>query len=328
MSAPGNSTPDVATAAAEVLRREGVEKLLAYPLNPLIESAAAAGSGRSSSGRNASASTWRTRSPPARGDNVGVFCMQAGPGVENSFGAVAQAYSEGVPLDRDPRRSARGADVGAARVQRRAELPAHHQVGRAGHHAGAGSSRPCAGRSPRPATDARARCSSEIPATCGTRRSPGLDAYEPTRRAALRAGHRIHRRRLRRRWSRRSAPASTPARACTTARAWAELQAAGRAAGGSGHDQPGGQERVPGGPSARRWARAASRCRRGVPARAGRRRRVRHRRELHGHRRSASASRPPDKTFIHNTVDPGDINKNIPAEHALIGDAKHSPWTC
>lgn len=40
MSAPGNRTPDV---AAEVLRREGVEHLLAYPLNPLIESAAAAG---------------------------------------------------------------------------------------------------------------------------------------------------------------------------------------------------------------------------------------------------------------------------------------------
>ena len=29
-----------------------------------------------------------------------------------------------------------------------------------------------------------------------------------------------------------------------------------------------------------------------------------------------------NKTFIHNTVDPTDINKNIPAEHALIGDAK------
>ena len=28
------------------------------------------------------------------------------------------------------------------------------------------------------------------------------------------------------------------------------------------------------------------------------------------------------KTFIHNTVDPMDINKNIPTEHALIGDSK------
>jgi acetolactate synthase-1/2/3 large subunit len=29
-----------------------------------------------------------------------------------------------------------------------------------------------------------------------------------------------------------------------------------------------------------------------------------------------------NKTFIHNTVDPTDINKNVVAEHALIGDAK------
>src|SRR5690606_36682666 len=28
------------------------------------------------------------------------------------------------------------------------------------------------------------------------------------------------------------------------------------------------------------------------------------------------------KTFIHNTVDPVDVNKNIPTEHALIGDSK------
>ena len=27
-----------------------------------------------------------------------MFCCQAGPGIENAFGAVAQAYSEGVPL--------------------------------------------------------------------------------------------------------------------------------------------------------------------------------------------------------------------------------------
>jgi acetolactate synthase-1/2/3 large subunit len=29
-----------------------------------------------------------------------------------------------------------------------------------------------------------------------------------------------------------------------------------------------------------------------------------------------------NKTFVHNTVDPMDINKNIPADHALIGDSK------
>jgi acetolactate synthase-1/2/3 large subunit len=31
-------------------------------------------------------------------DKVGVFCCQVGPGIENAFGAVAQAWSEAVPL--------------------------------------------------------------------------------------------------------------------------------------------------------------------------------------------------------------------------------------
>jgi acetolactate synthase-1/2/3 large subunit len=32
------------------------------------------------------------------GDKLGVFCMQHGPGAENAFGAVAQAFSESVPV--------------------------------------------------------------------------------------------------------------------------------------------------------------------------------------------------------------------------------------
>ncbi len=32
------------------------------------------------------------------GDKIGVFCMQHGPGAENAFGGVAQAFSESVPI--------------------------------------------------------------------------------------------------------------------------------------------------------------------------------------------------------------------------------------
>jgi len=82
-----------------VLAREGVGVLLAYPLNPLIESAAAAGIRpiivrQERTGIHMADAISRVTS----GRQVGVFCMQAGPGVENSFGAVAQAFSEGVPL--------------------------------------------------------------------------------------------------------------------------------------------------------------------------------------------------------------------------------------
>ena len=98
----------VAAAMAEVLKREGVSVMPAYPLNPLIESAADIGI------RPIIVRQERTAvhmadaiSRQTSGDTVGVTCMQAGPGVENAFGAVAQAYSEAVPLVVIPGGSAR-----------------------------------------------------------------------------------------------------------------------------------------------------------------------------------------------------------------------------
>ena len=90
---------NVAEAAAAVLAREGVEVLIAYPLNPLIEAAAEVGIRpiivrQERTGIHMADAMSRMRS----GQDVGVFCMQDGPGTENAFGAVAQAYSESVPL--------------------------------------------------------------------------------------------------------------------------------------------------------------------------------------------------------------------------------------
>ncbi len=89
----------VVDAIAHAMKAEGVDILFAYPVNPLIEAAAkvdirtvivrqeriglhmADAYSRLSSGRK-----------------IGVFCMQHGPGAENAFGGVAQAYSESVPI--------------------------------------------------------------------------------------------------------------------------------------------------------------------------------------------------------------------------------------
>ncbi len=100
---------NLAEAAAEILKREGVDTLLAYPLNPLIDAAAAADIRtiivrQERVGVHMADAISRLTS----GDRVGVFCMQAGPGTENAFGAVAQAYSEAVPLVVIPGGSARG----------------------------------------------------------------------------------------------------------------------------------------------------------------------------------------------------------------------------
>ena len=100
---------NVAQAAAAIFKREGVEFLLAYPLNPLTESCAAAGIRpiivrQERVGLHMADAISRMTS----GENVGVFACQAGPGVENAFGAVAQAWSEGVPLIFMPGAAPRG----------------------------------------------------------------------------------------------------------------------------------------------------------------------------------------------------------------------------
>src|SRR5688572_32403103 len=84
----------VSQAIAEVLKREGVKQIFAYPVNPLIEAAAEADIRpiivrQERTGVHMADAGARLSS----GESVGIFCMQGGPGVENSFGAVAQAYS-------------------------------------------------------------------------------------------------------------------------------------------------------------------------------------------------------------------------------------------
>ncbi len=90
---------NVAEGIAKVLKAEGVEILFAYPVNPLIESAAAEDIRtiivrQERIGLHMADAYSRLSS----GDKIGVFCMQHGPGSENAFGGVAQAYSESVPI--------------------------------------------------------------------------------------------------------------------------------------------------------------------------------------------------------------------------------------
>jgi len=90
---------NVAGAIARAMKAEGVDILFAYPVNPLIEAAA------SEDIRTVIVRQERTGlhmadaySRVTSGDKIGVFCMQHGPGAENAFGGVAQAFSESVPI--------------------------------------------------------------------------------------------------------------------------------------------------------------------------------------------------------------------------------------
>jgi acetolactate synthase-1/2/3 large subunit len=88
-----------AAAVAEILKREGTEILIGYPVNAIIEAAAIADI------RTIMVRQERTGlhmadgfSRISSGKRVGVFAMQHGPGTENAFGGVAQAYGDSVPI--------------------------------------------------------------------------------------------------------------------------------------------------------------------------------------------------------------------------------------
>src|SRR5215217_3499489 len=89
----------VPQAIAEAMKREGVEYLFAYPVNPIIEAAAEIDIKpiivrQERTGIHMADAFSRLKS----GGKVGVFACQNGPGAENAFGAIAQAHSESVPL--------------------------------------------------------------------------------------------------------------------------------------------------------------------------------------------------------------------------------------
>ena len=103
----GNGLPDqqvhangtVADAIAAVLKREGVGIVFGYPRNQILEAAARIDI------RTVIVRQERTGlhmadaiSRMSKGGQMGVFVMQQGPGAENAFGGVAQAFADSVPV--------------------------------------------------------------------------------------------------------------------------------------------------------------------------------------------------------------------------------------
>jgi thiamine pyrophosphate-dependent acetolactate synthase large subunit-like protein len=89
----------VSTAVAEILKCEGISFIIGYPVNPIIEAAAEADIRtiivrQERTGLHMADAVSRVTS----GERIGVFTMQFGPGTENAFGGVAQAYGDSVPI--------------------------------------------------------------------------------------------------------------------------------------------------------------------------------------------------------------------------------------
>src|SRR3954452_2918171 len=88
-----------AQVIAEILKREGTEFLSCYPRNTIIEPCAALGirpilCRQERVGVGLADGYSRIK----RGKKNGVFAAQAGPGIENAFPGIAQAYAENVPM--------------------------------------------------------------------------------------------------------------------------------------------------------------------------------------------------------------------------------------
>ena len=88
-----------AAAIVEILKREGIGVLFGYPRNQLLEAAATADIRtvivrQERIGLHMADAVSRL----TRGKKMGAFCMQHGPGAENAYGGVAQAYGDSVPV--------------------------------------------------------------------------------------------------------------------------------------------------------------------------------------------------------------------------------------
>ena len=88
-----------ASAVAKILKKEGVEFLIGYPVNQIIEAAAEEDIRtiivrQERVGLHMADAVSRISS----GQRIGVFAMQHGPGTENAFGGVAQAFGDSVPI--------------------------------------------------------------------------------------------------------------------------------------------------------------------------------------------------------------------------------------
>ena len=86
-------------AMAQILKAEGVDLLIAFPYQTLIETGAIAGirpiiCRQERAGVNMADGYSRVHN----GRKIGIFTMQQGPGAENAFGGVAQAFADSVPL--------------------------------------------------------------------------------------------------------------------------------------------------------------------------------------------------------------------------------------
>ena len=84
---------------AKLLKEEGIEWISCFPAQSLIDACSSEGirpvmCRQERAGVNMADAYSRINN----GNKIGVFTMQSGPGAENAFGGVAQAFADNVPM--------------------------------------------------------------------------------------------------------------------------------------------------------------------------------------------------------------------------------------
>ncbi len=311
---------NVAQVTAEILKREGVEVLFVYPLTPLTESAAAVDIRpivvrQERVGAAMADAMGRLSS----GDKVAVFACQNGPGIENAFGAVAQAFSENVPLVVIPGGMARG--VRDVRPTFNASLNFKHITKSAETITTPDMLVPALRRAFSMARNGRPGPTLvEIPADMWTAEVPGEIQYTRTKRVLIapdaaavdKAAQALLDARM---------PLLYVGQGVHYAKAWPELKQVAELLEAPVTTSLEGKSAFPEdhplalGSGGRAHSRAVAAH-------------VAESDVVFGIGASFTATNyglrfpTAGKTFIHNTIEPLDIDKNIPTEHPVLGDAK------
>jgi acetolactate synthase-1/2/3 large subunit len=310
---------NVADTVARVLKEEGVEYLFTYPVNPLIEAAAKVDIRpivvrQERVGLHMADAYSRMNS----GEDIGVFCMQFGPGAENAFPGVAQAYGDSVPLvvlpmgyprdmtDVDPNFNAshnyREVTKSAEQVTVPEEAPA--AVRRAFNGARNGRPRPTLVEFPRDVFAAEIDEPADYSPTTARRTAPDpgaipevADVLAGAERPVIYAGQGVH-----------------------YAKAWDELRELAELLEAPVTTSLQGKSAFP---ETHRLALGSGG--RSLP------------KPVHHFVNEADVifgigcsftetnygiSFPPEPIVVHATLDPTDIDKDVASEHALVGDAK------
>jgi thiamine pyrophosphate-dependent acetolactate synthase large subunit-like protein len=306
-------------AIAEILKREGVEIIFGYPVNHILEYAARAGIRpiivrQERVGLHMADAMSRLTS----GRKVGVFAMQHGPGAENAYGGIAQAYGEAVPLlvlpMGYPRQLAyvepnfnsvlnmRGVTKSAEPIVLTAEIP--NVFRRAFTRLKTGRGAPVLVEIPREAFDEEVGEPLAYTPAAMPRIGPDPEAVRAVakrlagaRRPVIYAGQGVH-----------------------YARAWAELKRLAELLAAPVTTSLGGKSAFP-----ENHMLALGSGGNAIPAPVHR---FLHNADLifgigcSFTKTNFGVDMPPGKAMVHATLDPMDINKDVACEQALIGDAK------